>query len=225
MLQYFIFLQFWGFKSVTETNLHNEHFKLCHQITFHSCWCRIFFFFFKLTRKAALFLCGIRKINSSRRRLKVSYHRLLMADVSSSWLRKKPKEEKNHREATESNNICSNIFDHCSYCAEMGHGCHRHIKHLVVVWVSGISDEPLFTALSTPSALRSFKRRHCFSAEELKSFFSLFHFSAHLWWLIASHFSRPESLVPFSHRRLLFRWNKRLFPIEYLSAAPPTLAM
>lgn len=75
---------------------------------------------------------------------------------------------KNHREATGSNNICSNVFDHSCYCAEMGHGCQRRIKHLVVVWVSGISDGP-FSPCCQRCFLR-FQSWQCFSAEELKSF-------------------------------------------------------
>lgn len=81
---------------------------------------------------------------------------------------KTQKAQKNHREATGSNNICSNVFDHSCYCAEMGHGCQRRIKHLVVVWVSGISDGPF-----SPCCQRCFLRIQswqCFSAEELKSF-------------------------------------------------------
>lgn len=77
---------------------------------------------------------------------------------------------KNHREARESNNICSNVFDHSCNCAEMGHGCQRHIKHLVVVWVSGISDGP-FSPCCQHCSLR-FQSWQCFSAEELKSFYS-----------------------------------------------------
>lgn len=106
-----------------------------------------------------------------------------------------------------SRNICSKIFfDHSCFSAEMGHDCQKHITHLVVIWVSGISDGPLFAACCQCSG---FKRWHCFTSES-------FHFSAHLWRLIASLFlSFFFSLV------LLFRQNKRLPQTEQLSIALP----
>lgn len=94
---------------------------------------------------------------------------------------------KNHREATGSNNICSNVFDHSCYCAEMGHGCQRCIKHLVVVWVSGISDGPF-----SPRCQRCFLRFQswqCFSAEELKSFRAFPLFCSLMMTDCSSHFA------------------------------------
>lgn len=35
------------------------------------------------------------------------------------------------------------------HCAEMGHGCQRHIKHLEDIWVRRTSDGPFLTKLST----------------------------------------------------------------------------
>lgn len=66
-----------------------------------------------------------------------------------------------------SNNICSKIFDHSCCCAEMGHGCQRLIKHLAVVWLSGISDGPFSPRCQHRSPI---SKLTMFSAEELKSF-------------------------------------------------------
>lgn len=85
----------------------------------------------------------------------------------SSRRKSKLRKPENRREAAESNNICSNIFDHPCYCAEMGHGCQRRIKHGVVVWVSGISDGPVSPRCQHRADVSKLK---CFSAEELRSF-------------------------------------------------------
>lgn len=88
-------------------------------------------------------------------------------NISSRRKSRLTKPPQNRREATESNNICSEVFDHSCSCAEMGHGCQRRIKPLVVVWVSGISDGPFSHHACQQRSLR-FQSQHCFSAEKLK---------------------------------------------------------
>lgn len=116
-------------------------------------------------------------------------------------------------EATESNNICSNIF---WSLRRNGSRCHRHIKLHGVIWVSGISDGPFFSSLST--ALSRFKADNVLVLRNSKVF-SLFHVCALSWWQIAPCQESVSSLLlPLfgANKKVILVWIPRCCAFAHL---------